>query len=115
MSSSSKKTVLDLEGYLDRADFDNYGNVLVLKSRTAEKIKMTITRPSHLMYSECKDILTKQGLAEDPILEAHKKYFGKPPPRPLEEGEDPAFVSFYYETWYSSSLGFQRETFESDW
>lgn len=115
VSSSSKKTVFDLEGYLDRADFDNYGNVITLKSRTAEKMRMTVTRPSFLTYQECEEILTKHGLAKDSILEAHKKYFGKPPPRSLEEGEDPAYVTFYCETWYLSPLGFQREKFESDW
>lgn len=112
VSASPTKTIFDLEGYLDRGDFDNYGNVIVLKSRTAEKMKMTITRPSLLSFKECKEILTKQGLAEDPILESHKTHHGIPRPRPLDQEEDYSYLSYYYETWYISPLGFHRSKFD---
>ncbi len=111
VSASPTKTVFDLEGYLDRGDFDNYGNVVVLKSRTAEKMKMTITRPSLLSFKECKEILTKQGLAEDPILESHKTYHGIPRPRPIDQEDDYTYLRYYFETWCISPLGFHRTNF----
>lgn len=113
-NASPTKTLFDLEGYLDRGDFDNYGNIVALKSRTAEKIKMTITRPSLLSFKECQEILTKQGLAGDPILESHKTYYGIPRPRPVDQEEDFQYLDFYYETWYISPLGFHRTHFESE-
>lgn len=106
VNTSPEMLVLDLEGYLDRGDFDFYGNIDVMQSRTAEKIKMTLTRPSLLPYEMCEKIIKEQGIVRDLILEPHKKYFGKKAPPGGEE--DYGFQEFNSEKWYISPLGFQR-------
>jgi hypothetical protein len=110
LKTAPDEIVLDLEGYLDRGDFDAYGNVLVRQSRSAEKIKMTITKPSLKSYAECARIMERQGLQDPRTLNLHKKYFGKNPEN--MNGDDDVAMEECYEfigqTWYMSPLGFKR-------
>jgi|GEM_PF-2674436 len=100
ISASPKKIILKLEGYLDRCDFDEYGNILYRKSRSAEKITMSIVKPSRLSYDECAAIISNNGLSNE-TLECYKNYKNE------EEKPDSDYSWFGGVMWYDSPLGFR--------
>lgn len=102
------KVVFNLEGYLDRGDFDGYGNMLVRQSRSAENMEMTVTKPSLLPFDECKRIMDQQGVQYDNILTLHKKFFGK---NKYTVNQPDQLWIFEQETWFISPLGFKNRSY----